>query len=371
MLIKLSDFLLEQSVSNSDISDIVIEQTMAELDVCLSLAYAYGKQLLMEEYSDTPLDEDETVTEAAAATVEISDKTKHSTGAKQEEDEDDEPTSFFKSVFKAFGSLLAVIGKKIAKLLSINIKLGKQAKKCLNRINDDEIDTFMVYLKHKQHISSTSKLYAEYNPLTAKHIIDRIDKIATKFENTVSGFKTDITLATRKTDKHNSTEINRMNRFLKEMIDSLRESDYNKENEAEQYTGVTEVTNDKFIHRMRDYINFYELKDTRKALDRIVKNIDKAALSVKKLDVHYNFTKDYRFRRVKGVAFAHTSPINRSNSAKYMDIRATLDNINAIAKGGKKSIVQRLNDISDKYFYVVEYFAGYDIDKKDAEKEGK
>lgn len=50
MRIKLSDYILEQSVSTSSAIDIELEQLVAEMDVCCKLAMAYNKQLLMEDY---------------------------------------------------------------------------------------------------------------------------------------------------------------------------------------------------------------------------------------------------------------------------------------------------------------------------------
>ena len=50
MVIKLSDYILEQSISGASIDDIGFEQLIAEMDVCCKLAMAYNKQLLMESY---------------------------------------------------------------------------------------------------------------------------------------------------------------------------------------------------------------------------------------------------------------------------------------------------------------------------------
>ena len=50
MRIKLSDYILEQSVSTSSAIDIELEQLVAEMDVCCKLAMAYNKQFLMEDY---------------------------------------------------------------------------------------------------------------------------------------------------------------------------------------------------------------------------------------------------------------------------------------------------------------------------------
>lgn len=50
MVIKLSDYVLEQSISDASINDIELEQLVAEMDVCCKLAMAYNKQLLMESY---------------------------------------------------------------------------------------------------------------------------------------------------------------------------------------------------------------------------------------------------------------------------------------------------------------------------------
>lgn len=50
MRIKLSDYILEQSISTSSAIDIELEQLVAEMDVCCKLAMAYNKQLLMEDY---------------------------------------------------------------------------------------------------------------------------------------------------------------------------------------------------------------------------------------------------------------------------------------------------------------------------------
>lgn len=48
MKIKLSDFILEQAISDASVDDIIIEQLSAEVDVCLALMEAYFKQYKMQ-----------------------------------------------------------------------------------------------------------------------------------------------------------------------------------------------------------------------------------------------------------------------------------------------------------------------------------
>ena len=57
MRIKLSDYILEQSISTSSAIDIELEQLVAEMDVCCKLAMAYNKQLLMEDFVERNLGE--------------------------------------------------------------------------------------------------------------------------------------------------------------------------------------------------------------------------------------------------------------------------------------------------------------------------
>ena len=57
MRIKLSDYILEQSISTSSAIDVELEQLVAEMDVCCKLAMAYNKQLLMEDAVERNLGE--------------------------------------------------------------------------------------------------------------------------------------------------------------------------------------------------------------------------------------------------------------------------------------------------------------------------
>ena len=66
MQIKLSDYILEQSVSDQEISNILLEQAIAEANVAFSLCDAYLKQCMIEEMlgiEDTDI-EDEFITES-------------------------------------------------------------------------------------------------------------------------------------------------------------------------------------------------------------------------------------------------------------------------------------------------------------------
>ena len=51
--IKLSDYILEQSISDASVSDIRREQLIAEMEVCFALFDAYNKQMVMESNKDT------------------------------------------------------------------------------------------------------------------------------------------------------------------------------------------------------------------------------------------------------------------------------------------------------------------------------
>lgn len=51
MVVTLSDYILEQEVSTASCDDIVCEQLQAEVDVCIALANAYAKEVMMLEYA--------------------------------------------------------------------------------------------------------------------------------------------------------------------------------------------------------------------------------------------------------------------------------------------------------------------------------
>lgn len=52
MIVTLSDYILEQDISDASCSDIVLEQLQAQIDVYSSLAKAYAKEYMMLHYSD-------------------------------------------------------------------------------------------------------------------------------------------------------------------------------------------------------------------------------------------------------------------------------------------------------------------------------
>lgn len=369
MLVKLSDFLLEQEVSNSDISDIVIEQAMAEFDVCLKLTNAYYKQLLMEEYSDTP--PVDTIQEAKI--IEISDR-KQSEEEKKAEDEKDVSTNRFvnvlKSVLKTVGNFFNAIGKKIEKLLKAHVKLGKNAIKHLKNISDEDAEKFIRYLAARSKTKSRSALYTSYNITDNKYIINELVTITKRFEAIVSMFAGQIHYSNKKTDSYHENDIAKANKRFREIAMQLSEFDKLNEYNPEQYGGSSNITTEKFIRRIRDYIAFYDTKDVQNKLKEIIKNIDQAQSEIKTLDVSWNYTKDYRW--TKDMSITKTDILrDRSDSTKYVEIRNMIDNINSMAKGNKRSVGGRIDDITKKYLYVVEYFVRGDNIIKSDNKDNK
>lgn len=208
MTIKLSDFILEQSISDANVYDIIIEQAAAELDVCMKLAEAYSKQMALEYFSEDKEEEDifapETFQEAEAATAdEVPETTSDpeyesvkesgkkvgqavATGAK---DIGSKVAGFFKAIFGAVIGFFKGFGGKLLKLEDEVVKTSKQVKANVITWSDAQAEQVYEFLKNKYGEDGARRL-ALYNPTNTKaylaNLSTALDELSTGVARWVS-----------------------------------------------------------------------------------------------------------------------------------------------------------------------------------------
>ena len=174
MKIKLSDYILEQSISEADTTDILLEQAMSELEVCTSLAYAYLKQLTMEEYMnpDGELTAEDVVTEASAEATATTDGGGGVGAAVSSIGKGF--AGFFKAVIGAITGFFRWVGNKIGQIGDKVAKNGKQLAQKVEAATEEELQTVV------QKLAATKKrdiaaIYYSYNPSNVKTFYDTLD----------------------------------------------------------------------------------------------------------------------------------------------------------------------------------------------------
>ena len=483
MQIKLSDYILEQSISDQEVSNILLEQAIAEANVAFSLCDAYLKQCMIEEMlgiedediedevvtesdTDTETEAEEVTTESSEDDVTIDDdeeivteaakskKTKEESEPKAEETsnssepkeekaktqdktygvtnptkdkasdyKEDEPKEkepkekgrvmrALKATFKAIGKFMHVIAVKLGMVNDRIIKNNKRLVHCVNDSSTEEIQELAEHLKKKFKLKTDRELYRYYNFKTCQKILEALDQSTRRFSMFVEGFSNigslrSIDTTRSKKDKNNQGSINFMERGLREFVTALHTLD--DETSFDIGTAFDPTSNTyRFQDRIRDYIQFWDQRETRTHVTNIIKFMNKISKDVHDLDIRWNYTMDYRGDIFKDISRYRKNrdkivfPPNatkkekeaimkaawieghektwktdllkdRSQGKAFVEIRSTIHEINAVMNGGgKRSITSRITDMNERYFAVYDFYNNKllkEREKKNQEKE--
>lgn len=368
MQIKLSDFILEESISTSTTDDIILAQELAQMDVCLSLCNAYMKEYTIEDYLGEYNDEEQTevlvetfVTEAEGSeeSDESSDEGKSETKTTKRERK---AFTIMKAALKAIGHFMKAVATKLGIINSKPIKNGKRLVRLLEESDAAEIKHIVGLLKNSLGIKSDHDLYTSYNPDNADKMLQGLLNLVRTFSSEVERFCDDIESSFRKTDKKHLNAIYMMNDTLAFFAVELRKLDKDTSIDVGQYFSP-KVTDDKFRDRLIDYVTFYDMHSTQQKIGEIQKLYIYTAKIVDKLDRRWNYTEDNRhvwgskehpFRITPILDIDRSQPKKRD---KYMQIRNTIHTINdVIAGGGKRSIIGRIDLMTQRYMGIYSYY---------------
>ena len=281
MKIKLSDYILEQSISEADTTDILLEQAMSELEVCTSLAYAYLKQLTMEEYMnpDGELTAEDVVTEASAEAAADGEEGGGVGAAVSNIGKGF--AGFFKAVIGAITGFFRWVGNKIGQIGDKVTKNGKQLAQKVEAATEEELQTIV------QKLAATKKrdiaaIYYSYNPSNVKTFYDTLDTSSRRFAQATDTFvkKMPAGLSVfRKLRDENSKKgiaiLDEYSREIQEFTDSIKRT-----NPADKKVKDIEASTKGFKAMVIAYIQYYSsaecasrLRSIREAVASISKKL--------------------------------------------------------------------------------------------------
>lgn len=402
MNIKLSDFILENSISEADAYDIVVEQAMAEFAVYSKLMCYYAKQLLMD---------DEFFEEADV--LKISDSSvsnnKESKGSKKSGDSEfkEKEADFFDASLKSTVKLLEAVKVKLVKLNRKNSNSQiKHVIKQLSIADDASMEELLTEMKNKFHERSASKIYGLYNPDVNMAILQQLSAMTDQFLVEVIKFcdyiRAPLTITQYNDRKkygqeigstfvpHTTDEKNRldpkknafgkpkplsrheqkyrtnrtednivnMDTTLTGFLRQFTKMDLEHEYDVNSYYESNSVTMDTFRDRLVDYVKFYESPRTKDIIGHIIHNILTLSKRLNKIDMRYNYTQNYwHSDQVSAIKkFFGVGLYNRSTSHKYSNLRRMISDIGATSVSGKRSVFGRLDTLSDKYYIIFDHY---------------
>lgn len=337
MKIKLSDYILEQSISEADTTDILLEQAMSELEVCTSLAYAYLKQLTMEEYMnpDGELTAEDVVTEASAEAAAggeegggfgaaVSNIGKGFAG-------------FFKAVIGAITGFFRWVGNKIGAIGDSITKNGKQLAQKVEAATEEELQTLIQQLAATKN-RDIAAIYYSYNPSNVKTFYDTLESSSRRFaketddfvegcHHHVFGARLSITI---KNDKEASAVIDKYSNAVSEFVESVRNT-----NPADKKVKDIEASTKGFKAMVSSYIQYYCSTECNSRLRSIKDSVQKIAKSLSDFDKRWNLTQDWR----KGYRGNDVSSdiFDKSQNEKFSNMREVLKRALAAVSGDSKN----------------------------------
>ena len=291
MVIKLSDYILEQSVSDAQVVDIFLEHDLAEIEVYTMLCKAYLKQIELCEYYN-PTDENvapDVVTEAEAVAA-----------APAEDGGEKESTNpivkALKAVAGAIGGFFKWIGNKIGALGDKIKKNSKKYKEMAANATDEDYQRLKSYLL-KLYERDPSRMYAAYSPTNIKEFLDtlavEIPNFAKESEAFISFTKGGLRgmRPLRKDEKRgilsdsNAKNLQQFNAYLDHFDEVMRKTNpYNKNPQ-----GVGEDV-EGFKDMIKSYIMYYTSNDCINAITRLKNEGKKAFEIIFKFNRRYQVT---------------------------------------------------------------------------------
>jgi len=321
---------------------------------------------------------------------------------------------FADSSAKTTVKMLEVVKAKLEKLKKNTSRTSTFVIKQLQQADDAELEELLKKIKSELGERSTSKLYAMYDPRFNLTVLERLDEMTYLFRQAVDRFadfiqghtghlirkgqdtqfprrqrvkvtNPNLVLTPHLSDKNNrqknpknilgfdrdykprdfyfpnpknTDNLGDMDMTVATFIRGMTRMDLEREYDVNQYYDTHSVTASLFRDRLVEYIKFYESVNTKDIIRGICKNINSIIVKLNRIDIRYNYTKDYRFDKDISVfrRFFGVSMFNRSSSSKYSNIRRIIADINATSTGGKNSVFGRIDQMTDKYVAVADFY---------------
>ena len=383
MQIKLSDYIYEQTVSDAEVANIIIEQEIAQTMVYANLCQSYIKQLMMEEYLGTDDEDESTVVEESsetntdgvveeASTVVIGDDGKavseppKSTGTSTSSNAAAKKEAKFfkimKTAFKAVGHFMSVMAHKLGMVNDKIIKNAKRLNRCIDDATDEEMEELYEKLRRDLKAKNESDIYRLYNVDAANDLITKLYRYTSDFSESIKDFTDAVSSGFNHTDKKNGKAINDVYEAMTEFVKNLRELDIKSKFDVGTYFDP-DPTDMKFRNRIKDYVMFWDRPATKNEIRALIGCMIKISENVRKFDVKWNYTMDYRKDPFTSSEDAKEKILttdvlrDRSKHVDYSQIRRMITYItDALHGGGEHSVVNRIDSLTKRYTSVYDYF---------------
>lgn len=295
MKIKLSDFILEQSVSDAEVADIVIEQAMSEIEVCTALLEAYIKEFAMLEYM---MPNEDVITEADAqpqapapaegsASKGVGESAKNAGNAL---------AGFFGALFGVICGFFRWVGNKIGAIGDAITKKGKDLKQTVANATEEKFNKFAQYFTASQK-RDPAIMYAMYNPNNVKSFINNMKLEIKKFGDATKKFVKKSTHGFRLVEDvkrddgglfglgSNASNLEEYSKACQEFSQSVKAN--NPENKREE-NGVMNTAD--FKNMVMRYIDYYCSKQCSEDIRYISSEAKSVERELHNFDRHYSVT---------------------------------------------------------------------------------
>ena len=310
MTIKLSDFILEQSISDASTIDIMLEQAEAELEVSIKLAEAYAKQLTMEYITDDG--KEEVVTEAKAGATDASDaETAVDATAPEQTDTayDDAKDSgkkvgnavgnaaakagnkvagFVKSIFGAIIGFFKGIGGRLLKLEDDVVKNGDKVAYSVAKMTDEQAYNLYKTLEAK-YGENGARTLALYNPANTQQYLANLSNALDDLSNGIDRWIDSVMeggpiyshlfntgrVLDRENDPRFKGATIRFDQIFEEFKNKISAIKLTKFENSE--SNVQAPSGSEFKANIQEYIKYYKSKDARRFIKVIREKADRIA----------------------------------------------------------------------------------------------
>ena len=360
MVIKLSDYILEQSVSDAQIVDIFLEQDLAEIEVCCNLCKAYLKQIELESYYE-PIDDensapDNVVTEASAEATA----------------DGGESTNPITKVLKAIGGAIAGFFKWIGnKIGAIGDKIKKNSKKykdIAEHATDEDYQRLMQYLD-KVYDRDISRIYAAYSPANIKEFLDAMTAEIPKFASEAAKFidqtKNFVSFNGLRKDEKNGQNIAAFNAYLDHFKKVILET--NPFNKTAQGSGED---SEGFKSLMKSYIMYYTSSECINTIMKLNAESKKAYEIIFRFDRKYQVTRkhtttDYQYDHTSLPTMTrlkeHVALGSAYKNDKYNELKQTTQRaLDIVSSGSSNSVMGAISKL-DKNLKALEVLGKNDM----------
>ena len=350
MKIKLSDFILEQSVSDAEVADIVIEQAMSEIEVCTALLEAYIKEFAMLEYM---MPTEDVITEADAQPPAPAEGGTSKGVGESAKDAGHALAGFFGALFGAICGFFRWVGNKIGSIGDAIAKKGKDLKQTVANATEEKFNKFAQYFAASQK-RDPAIMYAMYNPNSVKSFINNMKVEIKKFGDATKRFARNSTKGFRATEIVKPDDINMQNleeysKACQEFSQSVKAN--NPENKREE-NGVMNTAD--FKNMVIRYVDYYCSKQCSEDIRYITAEAKSVEKELGAFDRRYNVTHKSTTADYGGGLVAWWQKIwnrdlkNRSSKPEFQRLKNVTQTALYTVGGGAKNSVLSIIDRMDR-----------------------